>query len=141
MKVGFLLAICLFLFQGCDKDESDDPTVFSGAILFSDTMEPVGNVEIRFVAKKDDFPVDDTVETIRFRTPIDTENGAFEARFDGDLGIDEISITARVFKDDNTSEIFNSNETDMTCNGGGCFNFAPGVIYDNMIILLRRTTQ
>ncbi len=141
MRFGFLLTICLFMFQGCDKDSSDDPTVFSGVVLFSDTMEPAGNVEIRFVATKDDFPVDDSVEVINFRTPIDTEDGAFEARFRGGLGIDEISITVRVYLEDDTFTSFTSNGSELSCNGGSCFDFAPGVTYDNMIILLPRVVQ
>ena len=141
MKVSFLLAICLFLFQGCDKDGSDDPTVFSGVILFADTMQPAGNVEIRFVAKKGDFPVDDTVETIRFRTPIDTMDGSFEVRFDGGLGIDRIFINANVFRDDDTFEVFAEPEDGLFCNGGPCFDFAPGVTYNDMIILVPRLEE
>jgi len=141
MKVGFLLAICLFLFPGCDKVGSDDPTAFSGIILFADTMEPAGNVEIRFVTKKDDFPVDDTIEVINFRTPVDTENGAFEVRFNGDLGIDDISITARVFMEDDTFTSFTSISSELSCNGGSCFEFPPGVTYNDMIILVPRLEE
>jgi len=95
-----LLLLSIFLLQGCDKGTSDEPTVFSGVVLFADTMEPAGNVELIFVATESDFPRDNFVETIRFRTPLDTPDGAFEVRFDGDSNIDLITIGAIVFGED-----------------------------------------
>jgi hypothetical protein len=139
--MGFILALCLFMFQGCDKQGFDDPTVFSGVILFSDTMEPAGNVEIRFVATKNDFPVDDSIEVINFRTPVDTQNGVFEARFEGGLGIDWISITVSVIREDGTQRSFVEPEDGLFCNGAPCFDFAPGVNYNNMTILVPRLEE
>ena len=135
------MALCLFMFQGCEKDDSNDPTIFSGVILFSDTMEPAGNVEIRFVATKNDFPVDDSVEVINFRTPMDTENGVFEARFEGGLDIDRISITVSVIREDGTQRSFVEPEDGLFCNGGSCFEFPPGVTYNDMIILVPRLEE
>ena len=138
MRAIFFLVICMVLFQGCDNQASDDLTVFSGMILFADTMEPAGNVDILFVAFENFFPGTNSVEVINVRTPIDTEDGAFEARFEEGLGIDEISITVSVFRSDNTFETFVEPEDGLFCNGGDCFGFEPGIIYDNMVILVPR---
>jgi hypothetical protein len=138
MRINLLLVLYLLAFSGCEKDGSNDPTVFSGVVLFANNMEPAGNVELRFVATKSDFPVEDVVEVINFRTPIDTEDGAFEGQFEGGLGIDRISINVRVFRDNGTSQSFASTSDGLFCNGGSCFEFSPGVTYDNMIILVPR---
>jgi len=138
MRAIFFLVICMVLFQGCNNQASDDLTVFSGMIFFSDTMEPATNVQIRFVAFENSFPGTNSGEVINVRIPIDAEDGAFEARFEGGLEIDNISISVSVFRSDNTLDTFVTPEGGLFCNGGDCFGFEPGIIYDNMVILVPR---
>ncbi|MEM7487352.1 MAG: hypothetical protein AAF348_19255 [Bacteroidota bacterium] len=140
MKIHHVcLVLAGILLTGCisDDDSSVLPTQFSGRILYSDTMEPVPNIEIEIGPQKRRFPVNIFFPAQRF-TPENDGDGSFNVSFEGNGDIDLFRINVTI-TDENGIILNSFNEFNgLVCSPEECNDYEPGRSHENLLILVPR---
>jgi len=127
--------VLILLLVSCQSQDDtvnrENPTSFSGRVIFQDTQEPFVGGEIGITGFGGSFPIADIISS-QFQ---DIGNdGRFEISFDVDEDIDSFVITIFDVSDDIVEPTF----SDFNCGALDCNDIEPGQVYADITIQLTR---